>query len=96
MTREEIDNRIEELYEELDNLEGCEDNEVYADRIREIRNEISDLDDEEPEEVEFKFSIRISGTGYMSAETLEEAKAKMYDAVKNHPEFVVEFVEIDD
>ena len=96
MTREEIDNRIEELYEELDNLEGCEDNEGYADRIREIRNEISDLEDEEPEEVEFKFSIRISGTGYMSAETLEEARAKMYDAVKNHPEFIVEFVEIDD
>jgi len=97
MTREEINNAIEELEERLDNLEGCEDNEVYAEEIKEIRNEIDRLMyEEEAEEVEYKFSIKICGTGYETAETVEEAKAKLYDALKDHPEFIVEFVEIEE
>lgn len=35
--------RINALYERLDNLEGCNDNEVYTTEIRAIREEIEEL-----------------------------------------------------
>lgn len=38
-----IEKRLDELYERLDNLEGCEDNPVYAAEIIEIRNSILEL-----------------------------------------------------
>lgn len=37
--------RIESLYKRLDNLEGCEDNEVYAAEIKAIRSEIENLEE---------------------------------------------------
>lgn len=40
---EKLQNRQEELYKQLDSLEGCEDNEVYAAEIREIRDELDDI-----------------------------------------------------
>ena len=110
MTKEFIDNKIEALEAEidememrLDNIEGCEDNEVYEEEVRTIRQcianakaEIEYLSTEEPEEIEFQLSVKISGKAWVDAMTLEEAKAKLYDAVKNHPKFVVEFVEIEE
>lgn len=36
---------LEELYKRLDNLEGCEDNPVYAREIQEIRSQISEIED---------------------------------------------------
>ena len=35
--------KLNALYERLDNLEGCEDNPIYAKEISEIRAEISDI-----------------------------------------------------
>ena len=40
---EKLQNRQEELYKRLDSLEGCEDNEVYAAEVREIRDELDDI-----------------------------------------------------
>ncbi|MFV0341866.1 MAG: hypothetical protein ACK5JH_03105 [Anaerocolumna sp.] len=35
--------RENELYKRLDNLEGCEDNPVYVEEIKEIRRELSEI-----------------------------------------------------
>ena len=40
---DKIDKRINELYDRLDNLEGCEDNPVYAAEVKTIREELSNL-----------------------------------------------------
>ena len=97
MTRAEIEEKIDSLYEELDNLEGCEDdNEVYADRIREIRDEIGRLDYEEADPVEFKLLVTINGKATVTAETLNDAKLYLYNAVKNNPEIVVESIDIEE
>lgn len=37
--------KLEALYKRLDNLEGCEDNPVYAKEIQEIRSQISEIED---------------------------------------------------
>lgn len=37
--------KLDALYERLDNLEGCEDNPVYAKEISEIRAKISDINE---------------------------------------------------
>lgn len=34
----------DQLIDRLDNLEGCEDNPVYAEEIKEIRKELEDVD----------------------------------------------------
>lgn len=41
--KEAIQSRIDELYNRLDNLEGCTDNEVYASTCKSIRSEIDTL-----------------------------------------------------
>ena len=41
---EKLYERQNELYARLDNLEGCEDNLVYANEIAEIRAELDDID----------------------------------------------------
>lgn len=46
MSATEINDRIEEIYAELDNIEGCNDNPVYARRIRMLRNELTELNGE--------------------------------------------------
>ena len=91
MTREQIDNEIENLELTIDEL-MLGDEEANAEKVASMRKRVEELKEEEPDIVEFKLHVCISGTGYIDAETLEEAKAKMYDAVKNHPEFVVEFL----
>lgn len=96
MTREQIENRINELYEELFNLEGCEDNGVSADRIREIRDEIGRLNYEEADPVEFELTVTINGHATVTAETLKDARNKLYDALKNNPEIVIESIEIEE
>lgn len=40
---DKLQNRLSYLQERLDNLEGCEDNPIYAKEILEIRSEISDI-----------------------------------------------------
>ena len=96
MTAKEIEARQDELYEELDKLEGCEDNEAYADRIHEIRDEIARLNYEEPDPEEFSFEVTITGTVTVSAVTLKEAEALVYDACKNHEFIAVQRVEIEE
>lgn len=34
----------DQLVDRLDNLEGCEDNPVYAEEIKEIRKKLADVD----------------------------------------------------
>lgn len=96
MTRNEIEKRIEELYERLDNLEGCENNDVYADEIRNIRNEIDELDCMDADPVEFELEVTITGKVTVKAETLEEAQAIAYDACKNHDFIAVQRVEVEE
>lgn len=36
--------RHDELISRLDNLEGCEDNPVYREEIKEIRRELADIE----------------------------------------------------
>ncbi len=38
-------NKLETLYKSLDNLEGCEDNPIYAQRIKELRSQISEIEE---------------------------------------------------
>ena len=40
---DKLEEKINALYERLDNLEGCEDNPVYRDEIETIRAELSEL-----------------------------------------------------
>ena len=82
--------------EELDNLEDCDGNEVYAERIAEIRKELDRLDDEEPEPEEFEFEVTIVGTVTVSATTLKEAEAMAYDACKNHEYIAVQRVDVEE
>ena len=37
--------KLDSLYERLDNLEGCENNPIYAKEISEIRTEINDINE---------------------------------------------------
>ena len=96
MTRAEIEKRIEDLYDRLDELEGCEDNDVYEAEIRHIRNEIGELDYMEADPVEFELEVTITGTVTVKAETFEEAECIAYDACKNHEFIAVQRVEIDE
>ena len=41
---EKLLEREDQLVERLDNLEGCEDNPVYADEIKKIRKELAEID----------------------------------------------------
>lgn len=97
MTREEINNRLEELTERLDEISW---NEIYngieadADEVKAIRAEIKELEAMDAEPTEFEFSVVISGKATISAETEDEAIAILYDAVKNHPDMVVYSVDI--
>ena len=40
---DKLEEKINALYERLDNLEGCEDNPVYRDEIETIQAELSEL-----------------------------------------------------
>ena len=40
---DKLEEKMNALYERLDNLEGCEDNPVYMDEIETIRAELSEL-----------------------------------------------------
>lgn len=42
---DKIQSKLDELYDRLDNLEGCEDNPIYKEEIRGIRDEITELND---------------------------------------------------
>lgn len=42
---DKIEQRIADIYERLDNLEGCEDNPVYADEIKSLRQELAELNE---------------------------------------------------
>lgn len=94
MTRTEIEERIEELYDKLDQLEGCEGNEVYEDEIRKIRNKIGELDYMEADPEEFELEVTIVGKVTIKAETLKEAERIAYDACKNHEFIAVQRVEV--
>ena len=93
MTREEIDKRIDELYERIDNLEDTEEN---KEEINKLRDEIAELDNEEADPVEWLFDVTIRGFARVTAETQKEAEAKLYDALKNHPEIAVQSIEIEE
>lgn len=42
---EKMQERENEIWDRLDNLEGCEDNPVYARDIKELREELSEIHD---------------------------------------------------
>ncbi len=42
-TYDKLFKRENDLLDRLDNLEGCEDNPVYAEEIKEIRKELDDI-----------------------------------------------------
>jgi hypothetical protein len=74
MSTEEIITKREALIIRLDNLEGCEDNPVYAREITLIRNEVETIDtelydrhiaDEERMTNNMIAEQVASGTGYM-------------------------------
>ena len=43
MMYDKIQKRIHEIWERLDNLEGCEDNPIYKAEIAELRKELAEL-----------------------------------------------------
>ncbi|MBD5504567.1 MAG: hypothetical protein HDR09_12795 [Lachnospiraceae bacterium] len=68
-----LNEKLDVLYERLDNLEGCEDNPVYAREISGIRSEISGIEEKietsldmkkgfETEYAAHKFADKVRGT----------------------------------
>lgn len=92
MTRAEIEAKIEELYDKLDELED----ELTPAEKHEIHNRIAELDYAEADPVEFELDVEIHGTAKITAETLEEARTYLYDALKNNEYMVVERIEIEE
>ena len=95
MTQREIDKKIDELYDEIERLDSDEED-THGDEIRELRNQIAELEYTEPEPEEFELEVVIKGTVTVKAVTYKEAEAMAYDECKNHDFIAVQRVEIEE